>query len=108
MSALVHFTTDVITDEYGLKYFEDYSSTKFIEIIGIDHCVGFLSFRPPNRKTEINYIDGNFPYKTGSRESHEVIAVGRSCDKSHENNEDTNPIQDNALHEVNDNSNKFS
>ncbi|CAJ0823824.1 15861_t:CDS:2 [Entrophospora sp. SA101] len=43
-------------DEYGLKYFEDYGSNKFIEIIGIDHCVGFLSFRPPNRKTEINCI----------------------------------------------------
>ncbi|CAJ0913833.1 13735_t:CDS:2 [Entrophospora sp. SA101] len=40
-------------DEYGLKYFEDYGSIKFIEIIGIGHCVGFLSFRPPNRKTEI-------------------------------------------------------
>ena len=56
MLALVHFTTDVITDEYGLKYFEGYGSTRFIEIIGIDHCVGFLFFRPPNRKTEINYI----------------------------------------------------
>nr|CAG8588255.1 4207_t:CDS:2 [Entrophospora candida] len=44
------------SNEYGLKYFEDYGSTKFIEIIGIDHCVGFLSFRPPNRKTEINCI----------------------------------------------------
>jgi hypothetical protein len=56
MLALVHFTTDIITDEYGLKHFEGYGSTKFIEIIGIDHCVGFLSFIPPNRKTEINYI----------------------------------------------------
>ena len=56
MLALVQFTTDIITDEYDLKYFEDYGSTKFIEIIGIDHCVGFLSFRPPNRKTEINCI----------------------------------------------------
>jgi hypothetical protein len=56
MLALVHFTTSVITDKYGLKYFEGYSSTKFIEIIGIDHCVGFLSFRQPNRNTEINYI----------------------------------------------------
>jgi hypothetical protein len=56
MLALVHFTMDVIIDEYGLKYFEGYGSTKFIEIIGIDHCVGFLSFRPLNRKAEINYI----------------------------------------------------
>jgi|SRR4051812_43064710 hypothetical protein len=56
MLALVHFTTNVITDKYGLKYFEGYSSTKFIEIIGIDHCVGFLSFRQPNRNAEINYI----------------------------------------------------
>jgi hypothetical protein len=56
MLALIHFTTEVITDEYGLKYFEGYSHTKFIEIIGIDHCVGFLSFRPSKRKTVINYI----------------------------------------------------
>jgi hypothetical protein len=56
MLALVHFTTNIITDEYGLKFFEGYSSTKFIEIIGIDHCVGFLSFTPQNRKAEVNYI----------------------------------------------------
>ncbi|CAH1764063.1 1_t:CDS:2, partial [Entrophospora sp. SA101] len=40
----------------------------------------------------------------GSRESHEVIAVGRGLGKSHENNEDTDSVQDTALHEVNDNS----
>ncbi|CAJ0910831.1 11229_t:CDS:2, partial [Entrophospora sp. SA101] len=52
---------------------------------------------------------------------HEVIAVGRGHSKSHENNEDANSVQgdralvfseiilqDTALHEVNDNSNKFS
>ncbi|CAJ0751705.1 4093_t:CDS:2, partial [Entrophospora sp. SA101] len=50
------YLKETITDEYSLKYFEDYGSIKFIEIIGIDHCVGFLSFRPPYRKTEINCI----------------------------------------------------
>ncbi|CAJ0640674.1 3862_t:CDS:2 [Entrophospora sp. SA101] len=55
----------------------------------------------------------------GSRESHEVIAVGRGLGKSHENNEDTDSVQGDhaslfseiilqaqytALHEVNDNS----
>ncbi|CAJ0836794.1 9349_t:CDS:2, partial [Entrophospora sp. SA101] len=29
----------------------------------------------------------------GSCKSHEVIAVGRGHGKSHENNEDTNPVQ---------------
>ncbi|CAJ0839617.1 8057_t:CDS:2 [Entrophospora sp. SA101] len=29
----------------------------------------------------------------GSRESHEVIAVGRGLGKSHENNEDTDSVQ---------------
>ena len=33
MLALVHFTTNIITDEYGLKYFKGYGFTKFIEII---------------------------------------------------------------------------
>ncbi|CAJ0841408.1 4992_t:CDS:2 [Entrophospora sp. SA101] len=43
----------------------------------------------------------------GSSESHEVIAVGRGLGKSHENNEDTDSVQDTALHEVNDNSKRF-
>jgi hypothetical protein len=59
MLACVHFTGNVITDTYGLKSFEGFGPSKIIEIIGIDHCVGFISFMPPDRNCNINYIIDN-------------------------------------------------
>jgi hypothetical protein len=56
MLACVQFTKNVITDTYGLKSFEGFGSSKIIEIIGIDHCVSFISFIPPGRNCNVNYI----------------------------------------------------
>jgi hypothetical protein len=59
MLAYVQLAKNVITDSYGLKFFEDFGSHKIIEIIGIDHCVGFISFIPPGRNGNVKYIIDN-------------------------------------------------
>ena len=59
MLACVQFTKNVTTDIYGSKSFEDFGPSKIIEIIGIDHCVGFISFIPPDRNCNVSYIIDN-------------------------------------------------
>ena len=56
MLAYVQLVKSVITDSYGLKFFENFGSHKIIEIIGIDHCVGFISFIPLGKNCNVKYI----------------------------------------------------
>jgi len=59
MLACVRFTKNVIIDIYGSKFFEDFGPSKIIEIVGIDHYVSFISFIPPDRNCNVNYIIDN-------------------------------------------------
>ena len=42
MFAYIHKIDDLQYDNYGQLYFNKFSDFQFIEVIGIDHCVGFF------------------------------------------------------------------
>lgn len=42
MLACINWTTPVMEDSVGLKYFQQFSGYDFIDVTTIDHCVGFI------------------------------------------------------------------
>ena len=49
MFAYVHKIDDLQYDNYGQLYFNKFSGFQFIEVIGIDRCVGFFKMENNSR-----------------------------------------------------------